>query len=104
MTDLPQPTESHIRSWPDPGSFGRGQGYYRNGHSIAPCRQGNTLKARCIGSRPEPSTVEVNLAQKGIAHGPCACPVGAGGHSKHAVALLLNWLDGPEAFTTTEHL
>jgi uncharacterized Zn finger protein len=104
MTDHPQLTESDIRAWTDPGSFGRGQGYYRAGHIITPRRQGNTLKARCIGSRPEPYTVEVTLAQRGIAHGECSCPVGVGGHCKHAVALLLTWLHDPDAFTTMEDL
>lgn len=104
MTKLPQLTESDIRGWTDPGSFGRGQGYYRAGHIVTPRRQGNTLKARCIGSRPEPYYVEVTLAQKGIASGDCSCPVGAGGHCKHAVALLLTWLHEPESFTTVEDL
>jgi uncharacterized Zn finger protein len=102
VTKLPQLTESDIRGWTDPGSFGRGQGYYRAGHIVTPRRQGNTLKARCIGSRPEPYYVEVTLAQKGIASGDCSCPVGAGGHCKHAVALLLTWLHEPDAFTTVE--
>jgi uncharacterized Zn finger protein len=104
MTDLPQLTESHIRAWTDPGSFGRGQGYYRSGHIINPRRQERTLKARCVGSRPEPYTVEVTLAEGDIARGECSCPVGAGGHCKHAVALLLTWLHRPEAFTTVENL
>jgi len=104
MTDLPQLTESHIRAWTDPGSFGRGQAYYRAGHIITPRRQGSTLKARCLGSRPEPYYVEITLGPGGIAHGECSCPVGAGGHCKHAVALLLNWLHWPDAFTTVEDL
>jgi len=102
MIDLPQLTESHIRAWTDPGSFGRGQGYYRAGHTITPRRQGSTLKARCIGSRPEPYCVEITLGPGGIARGECSCPVGAGGHCKHAVALLLTWLQRPDTFTTVE--
>jgi uncharacterized Zn finger protein len=102
MSDLPQLTESHIRAWTDPGSFGRGQGYYRAGHIVAPRRQDRTLKARCIGSRPGPYYVEVTLGPLSIASGDGSCPVGAGGHCKHAVALLLTWLHKPDTFTTAE--
>ncbi len=104
MTNHPQLTESGIRAWTDPGSFGRGQGYYRASHIITPRRQERILKACCIGSRPEPYYVEVTLAQRGIASGDCSCPVGAAGHCKHAVALLLTWLHDPDAFTTVEDM
>lgn len=102
MTDPSRLTESHIRAWTDPGSFGRGEGYYRAGHIITPRRQDRTLKACCVGSRPEPYTVEITLGPGGIARGECSCPVGAGGHCKHAVALLLTWLHEPDALTTVE--
>lgn len=104
MTDLPQLTESDIHSWTDPASFGRGQRYHRDGHIINPRRQGTTLKARCIGSRPQPYRVEITLAPGGIAHGYCSCPVGFGGHCKHAVALLLTWLHEPHTVTTVEDI
>ncbi|MGD8244244.1 MAG: hypothetical protein PVI63_03540, partial [Anaerolineae bacterium] len=104
MTDLSPITEADIHDWTDPRSFGRGQRYYCNGHIIHPRRQGSTLKANCIGSRPQPYRVEITLGGRGIAYGHCSCPVGAGGHCKHAVALLLAWLHEPETFTTVEEL
>jgi uncharacterized Zn finger protein len=102
MTDLPQLTESDIRHWTDERSFGRGQRYFHSGYVLNPRRQAATLKARCQGSRPQPYHVEITLGPDGIASGTCSCPVGAGGHCKHAVALLLTWIHQPDAFLAVE--
>jgi uncharacterized Zn finger protein len=51
---------------------------------------------------PYPYSVEITLGDTGIAMGDCSCPVGAGGYCKHAVALLLTWIDDPEAFLEVE--
>jgi len=104
MTDPPHLTESDIRRWIDERSFERGQGYFRRGHILDPRRQGDTLKARCLGSRPTPYYVEVTLGQGSIVAGTCSCPVGGGGHCKHAAALLLTWLHQPETFLEVEDL
>jgi len=104
MSSLPQLSESAISAWTDSGSFGRGQRYYETGHIINPRRQGETLKALCLGSRPQPYRVEIVLGQEGIVSGDCSCPIGTGGHCKHAVALLLTWLHEPETFMTVEDL
>ena len=107
MTDdliTPQLTESDIRHWTGEASFGRGQGYFHRGHILNPRRQGNTLKARCSGSRPQPYHVEVTLGSEGIVAGACSCPVGGGGHCKHAAALLLTWLHEPNTFLEVEDL
>lgn len=102
MTDLPQLTENDIRRWTDERSFGRGRGYFQSGRILNPRRQGNTLKARCTGSRPQPYHVEITLGPEGILAGECSCPVGAGGHCKHAVALLLTWLREPDTLTAED--
>jgi uncharacterized Zn finger protein len=104
MMDVPQLTESDIRRWIGERSFGRGQGYFRSGYILSPRRQGDTLKARCLGSRSQPYHVEVTLGQTGIVAGNCSCPVGSGGHCKHAAALLLTWLHQPEVFLEVEEL
>ena len=104
MTDPPQLTEPDIRRWISERSFERGQGYFRHGHILDPRRQGDTLKARCLGSRPTPYYVEVTLGQEGIVAGACSCPVGGGGHCKHAAALLLTWLHQPDTFLEVEDL
>ena len=98
MADLPELTESDVRNWTDTGSYRRGTGYYEQGRIINPRLQGRTLKASCIGSAPSPYAVEITLDDTGISTGHCSCPVGGGGHCKHAVALLLTWIDDPEAF------
>jgi len=98
MADLPELTESDVRNWTDERSYGRGTGYFEQGRIINPRLQGRTLKAGCIGSMPSPYSVEITLDDTGISTGHCSCPVGAGGHCKHAVALLLTWIDDPEAF------
>ncbi|MDY7076215.1 MAG: SWIM zinc finger family protein, partial [Chloroflexota bacterium] len=97
-------TESDIRRWTDERSFGRGQGYSRGGYVLNPRRQGDTIEARCQGSRPQPYHVEITLGPDGIASGTCSCPVGSGGHCKHAVALLLTWLHEPDSFTAVDDL
>ena len=104
MADLPQLTESDVRRWTGEASFGRGEGYFRSGHILDPRLQGNTLKARCLGSRPGPYYVEVTLGREGIVSGDCSCPVGGGGHCKHAAALLLTWVHQPDAFLEVEEL
>ena len=104
MTDLSQLTQADIHNWTDPRSFGRGQQYFQGGYILNPRRQGNTLKARCAGSRPQPYHIEITLGPEGIARGTCSCPVGSGGHCKHAVALLLTWLHEPDRFTEMENL
>ena len=104
MTTLPELTESDVRRWTDERSFGRGRGYFRGGYILNPRRQGDTLEARCQGSRPQPYRVEITLGPDGIASGECSCPVGAGGHCKHGVALLLTWLHQPGAFLAVEDM
>ena len=104
MTDLPQLTESDVRRWSGEASFGRGERYFRTGHILDPRLQGDTLKARCLGSRPGAYHVEVTLGQQGIISGNCSCPVGGGGHCKHAAALLLTWVHQPDAFRQVEDL
>lgn len=104
MSTFPRLTESDVRRWVGEASFGRGQRYFRQGHILNPRRQGDTLKARCLGSRPQPYQVEVTLGSGGVVAGGCSCPVGGGGHCKHAAALLLTWLHEPDAFLEVEDL
>jgi len=91
-------SESAIRRWVDEASFGRGLSYYHGGHIHQPRRQGNTLRARCIGSEAQPYRVQVTLDREGIVSGECSCYVGASGRCKHVAALLLTWLHAPDQF------
>jgi len=102
MTDLPHLTESQVRAWTDTRSFSRGQSYARSDAIAHPRIQGMTLKAECWGTAAQPYRVEVTLNDQGIDHSVCSCPVGLG--CKHAVALLLTWLDDPDCFREVEDL
>jgi len=104
MTDLPIITQADIRERVGERSFRRGLRYFREGYILTPRRQGNTLKARCLGSRPQPYHVEATLGPEGIVSAHCSCPVGEGGYCKHTAALLLTWLHRPDDFTPIEEL
>lgn len=98
MADLPL-TEEAIRNRIDSRSYKRGQNYYERDAILYPQREGDTLKAQCRGSRPDPYRLWATLDGKGgIAAGACSCPVGGSGRCKHIAALLLTWLHEPERF------
>jgi uncharacterized Zn finger protein len=100
----PNLSVTDIEAWVGSRSFSRGQSYFRQGAILEPRRQGMTLKARCLGSSAPSYWVEVTLDDEGITEAECSCPVGAGGHCKHVAALLLTWLDDPEAFHESANL
>ena len=106
MPEFPPLGMPDIRVWAGDRSFELGRRYFRNGSVSRPRRQDHdrTLKARVQGTAPRPYRVEVSLNDQGIAAGACSCPVGAGGHCKHAAALLIAWLEQPETFAAMEDL
>jgi uncharacterized Zn finger protein len=81
------PTDDDIRTWVGDQSFSRGQRYHRQKAITNPRRQGDTLKAHCFGSAPQPYRVAVTLGKSGIISDRCSCPIG--GRCKHVAALLL---------------
>lgn len=97
-------SEADIRTWVGEQSFSRRRSYTRDGSLLNLRRQGNTLKAQCIGSVAQPYRVEAMLGQTGIDAARCSCPVGDGGHCKHVAALLLVWLKQPDSFTQIEEI
>ncbi|MFB6246935.1 MAG: SWIM zinc finger domain-containing protein [Salinibacter sp.] len=98
MPDLPALSVADVRNWTNDRYYERGEGYFREDRIQRPRREGRTLKALCRGSRPNPYRVEVTLDADGIVAGSCSCPIGDGGRCKHAVALLLTWVEQPDAF------
>lgn len=104
MADLPKLTEANVCTWAGDTSLARGRPYVRDGSILNPRRQGNTLKAQCLGSSTTPYRVEIGLGPLGIVTGHCSCPVGSYGRCKHVAALLLSWIDDPAAFTVMEEL
>jgi len=96
--NYPNLTIKDIQAWFDPASFTKGKAYFQQEAIMEPRRQGMTLKASCIGSSAPSYRVKVILNKEGIAGAECSCPIGASGHCKHIAALLLTWLNDPEAF------
>ena len=86
----------------DSGSFSRGKTYFRGRRIYNGVRRSATLRARCRGSSGGPYHVEATLAtsDQPVKNNPiaysCDCP--RGGFCKHVVALLLTWIDNPDAF------
>jgi uncharacterized Zn finger protein len=95
-------TPEAVAAETDSGSFSRGRSYARNRHIFQAVRRQTTLRARCHGSSGGPYLVEATLATMGqkTKRNPvtfsCDCP--RGGFCKHVVAVLLTWIDKPDAF------
>jgi len=104
MSNLPDLTVADVRNWTVDRYYERGEGYFQNDRIRSPRREDHTLKALCHGSQPNPYRVAVTLGPDGIASGTCSCPIGDDGQCKHAVALLLTWINRPEAFEWVEPL
>ncbi len=102
MASINALSEKEIKSWVGGRSFERGRAYYHDNSIQRPRRRGNTLAADCYGSMSQPYRVEITLQDGAIAFGDCSCPVGDGGHCKHAAALLLTWLHAPQRFVELE--
>lgn len=105
MSDtIPEISESAILAWVGPRGFQLGRGYLENDSVFDLRRQGNALRACCQGSMPQPYRLRVAFGAEGIEEAHCSCPVGGGGHCKHAGALLLAWLDRPDGFRMVAEL
>ena len=85
-------------------SFQLGRSYFEDEAVFDLRRQGDALKALCQGSMPQPYRLRVAFGAEGIEGADCSCPVGGGGHCKHVGALLLAWLDRPDAFRAVPEL
>ena len=101
---IPAVSQETISDWVGSRSFQLGRSYFENEAVFDLRRQGNSLKARCQGSMPQPYHLSVAFGAEGIGKANCSCPVGDGGHCKHVGALLLAWLDQPDAFRVVAEL
>ena len=96
--NLPDLSMEDIQAWVGLASYRKGDTYFHKGAIIEPRQQGMLLKARCLGSSASSYRVQATLNEDGVAEANCSCPVGDGGQCKHVAALLLTWLNNPEAF------
>lgn len=78
-------------------SLRKARGYLHRIHH--PQRAGNSLTAQVTGGRTY--SVEIELDEQGI-HAHCACPYDRGGYCKHVGAVLLKWIQSPNAFPRAE--
>ncbi|CAN5758358.1 hypothetical protein BH23CHL2_BH23CHL2_06700 [soil metagenome] len=98
MSTPTQISEQDVQARVGAQSFQRGRSYANAGRIIATRRDGSTLKALCLGSRPVPYRLHATIGEEGVIEAECSCPVGHGGYCKHVAALLLTWRENPEAF------
>lgn len=93
-----------IQNYVGLASFQKGEGYAINKAIRQGKLKNHVLTALCQGHEFDPYRVEVIFNSHGIQQSYCSCPVGAGGKCKHVAALLLTWMETPEAFTEWEDL
>ena len=104
MSSIPRIKISDVMNWTDDTYFKRGQAYYASGAIYEQRHEGMKIKSKCSGSQAPFYRQEVIFNSKGIESAECSCPVGDGGHCKHAVALLLTWANDPDSFQEPEAL
>lgn len=104
MSHIPKLNKSAIIHWIGSASFMRAQTYVRDG-SIGNLRQtGQRLKAHCHEYMGAPYEVEIKFLAEEIISTSCSCPMGHGGRCKHVGAVLILWLEEPDAFRSVKSL
>ena len=89
--------EDAVRALATVDSFARGRDYLRRGAVYGIERRGNRLTAEVEGSEYAPYAVTIDLHESGVATARCSCPYDWGGACKHVVAVLLKYLESPDA-------
>ena len=80
-------------------SFERGQDYFNSGAVFDTALRGNDLEGNCTGSSYPSYQMRVRFDEDNdIVEIWCTCPYDWGGDCKHIVALLLTYIDDPDAF------
>ena len=101
---MPAVSDETVSGWVGLRNFQLGRSYVENGSVFDLRLQGATLKACCQGSMPQPYRLRAVLADGRVEDADCSCPAGSGGRCKHVGALLLAWLEQPEAFRVVADL
>jgi len=84
-------TESWLRSQSTPGSFERGQGYYKKGHVVRIIAFDGFYRGEVQGTELYHQTLDFRGAYPNLT---CTCPYSSGGYCKHLIAVGLGILDG----------
>ncbi|MGM0556818.1 MAG: SWIM zinc finger family protein [Myxococcota bacterium] len=86
-------TEDNIPDFVRAGCASRGDGYQRDGRIQRMRLTDDRLSAHCIGSRPDPYRLQIELRGGDIISTFCTCPVD--GRCKHIAALLYEFVRDP---------
>lgn len=97
MPTLETLTQANLNQVINAKSLKKARGYLHRIRNLQ--RAGNSLIAEVSGSRTY--SVEIELDAQGL-HAHCTCPYSWGGHCKHIAAVLLKWVESPNAFVRTE--
>ncbi len=96
--------ERRIKSLSSGEVFLRGNEYFKNGSIFNAVIQGHELKAECEG-RNGTYRVYADIGDEIIKRATCNCPYSRGEKTcKHAVALLLTWINNPSEFRQVDPL
>lgn len=95
---IPTLQESDIERLVGRRNVRRGWEYYDDGALVETFRQESLLKATCIGSSRDPYFVQARFTDNNEMESRCSCPVGQSGNCKHVAALLIAWMERPQAF------
>ena len=101
---LPELTPDQIQERCTEQSYMRGVEYFHAGAIDNATLQGHTLSGTCEGTDIDPYRVTVELTPTGIISTDCSCPYDWGGDCKHIVALLLTYLEEPDAIDSLDAL
>ena len=101
---LPELTPNQIQERCTERSYMRGLDYFHTGAIDNATLHGYTLSGTCEGTEMDPYHVTVELTPTGIAATDCSCPYDWGGDCKHIVALLLTYLEEPDAIDSLDTL
>jgi len=89
--------EDAVRALATVESFTRGRDYVRRGAVSGIVRRGSRLTAEVEGSELAPYSITIKLHDGGVAGTRCTCAYEWGGVCKHVVAVLLKYLEAPDA-------
>lgn len=100
----PQLTLDQIQERCTEKSYRRGLDYFYDDAIDNATLHGYTLSATCEGTDIDPYHVTVEMMPTGIASTYCSCPYDWGGDCKHIVALLLIYVEEPDAIYSLDTL
>lgn len=97
-------TENILKSLSSPESFTRGHDLYQSDAVFDTFRQGDLLTGKCKGSSVPFYQIRVQLDEGGIQEASCTCPYDWGGYCKHIIALMLTYVNSPNAFIEQKNI